>query len=81
MKELDLHRRTVEEAIPLLEIFIYRSYQSGLSDIRIIHGKGTGILRREIGRYLSNHPLVERFYQADYRSGGEGATEVKLCEK
>ena len=78
--ELDLHRLTVEEAIPRLEQFLYASFQAGLRTVRVVHGRGTGVLRREVGRYLSNHPLVKSFGPADRARGGEGATEVELSD-
>ena len=43
--ELDLHARTVEEAIPLVERFLDAAYQRGLHSVRIIHGKGPGTLK------------------------------------
>ena len=78
--ELDLHSLTVEEAIPRLEHFLYTSFQSGLGCVWIIHGKGSGILRREVGRYLDGHPLVKSFRPADRSRGGMGATEVELSD-
>ena len=76
--ELDLHRLTVEEALPQLERFLYESFQAGLRSVRVIHGRGSGVLRREVGRYLSRHPLVRSFRPADRSRGGPGATEVQL---
>jgi len=76
--ELDLHRMTVEEAIPKIDDFLNDIYNSGLHFALIIHGKGTGVLRQEVGRYLSSHPLVKSYHAADRFSGGIGATEVEL---
>ena len=76
--ELDLHRMTVEEAIPRIDDFLNDIYNSGLHFALIIHGKGTGVLRQEVGRYLSSHPLVKSYHAADRFSGGIGATEVEL---
>lgn len=80
-EELDLHRMTVEEAIPLLESFLYASYQAGLHRVWVVHGKGTGVLRREVGRYLADHPLVRSFDPADPHHGGMGATQVELSDR
>ena len=80
-EELDLHRMTVDEAVPCLEEYLYRAYQSGLRRVWIVHGKGSGVLRREVGRYLGRHPLVESYAQADSRHGGAGATEVRLSDR
>ena len=76
--ELDMHRLTVEEAIPRIDNFLNDIYNSGLHFALIIHGKGTGVLRQEVGRYLSSHPLVKSYHAADRFSGGIGATEVEL---
>jgi DNA mismatch repair protein MutS2 len=46
----------------------------------IVHGKGSGVLRREVGRYLSKHPLVKSHGLADRYHGGTGATQVELSE-
>jgi DNA-nicking Smr family endonuclease len=79
--ELDLHRLTVDEAIPLIDEFLHDTYRSGIYHVRIIHGKGSGVLRQEVGRYLSNHPLVKSFGPADRYHGNIGATEVELSSK
>jgi len=76
--ELDLHGLTVDEALPRLEQFLYTAFRAGLHRVWVIHGKGTGVLRREMRRYLSKHPLVRSFSAADGAHGGIGATEVFL---
>jgi DNA mismatch repair protein MutS2 len=75
---LDLHSLTVGEAIPKVDDFLNEMYCSGIHFCYIIHGKGTGVLKQEVSRYLSNHPLVKSYQQADRFSGGYGATEVTL---
>ncbi len=80
-EELDLHRLTVDEAIPRLEQFLYDSFQSGMYRVWVVHGKGTGVLRREVARYLTNHSLVRSFCPADPRHGGSGATQVYLSDR
>lgn len=80
-EELDLHRLTVEEAIPRLDQFLYTSFQSGLHRVWVVHGKGTGVLRREVGRYLDGHPLVESFGPAERCDGGTGVTLVELSDR
>ena len=76
--ELDLHARTVEEAIPIVDEFLHDAYLRGWSRVRIVHGKGTGTLRLEVDRYLSRNSLVARHHPADRFHGGSGATEVEL---
>ncbi len=79
--ELDLHRLTVDEAIPKIDVFLHDTYRAGLHYVRIVHGKGTGTLRQEVNRYLSSHPLVKSFHLADRYGGSAGATEVTLIDK
>jgi len=79
-EELDLHSLTVDEAIPKLDRFLNVAFQAGLYRVRIVHGKGTGVLRQEVRRYLSGHPLVKSYGPADRYHGGAGATQVELSE-
>jgi len=79
--ELDLHRLTVDEALPKIDDFLHDTYCAELHYVRIVHGKGTGVLRQEVGRYLSTHPLVKSYRIADRFSGSTGATEVELIDK
>ncbi|AKG54129.1 recombination inhibitory protein MutS2 [Dehalogenimonas sp. WBC-2] len=76
--ELDLHALTVLEALPKLDEFLHSSFQRGYYRVRIIHGKGTGVLKMEVGRYLTDHPLVRSYRFADTWHGGSGVTEVDL---
>ena len=75
---LDLHALTVIEALPRVDEFLHSSFQAGYFRVRIIHGKGTGVLKIEVARYLATHPLVLRYQSADYYHGGTGATDVDL---
>ena len=51
---------------------------AGTSQLRIVHGHGTGALRRAIGDLLKDHPHVARFTAAPQDQGGSGATVVEL---
>jgi DNA mismatch repair protein MutS2 len=79
--ELDLHALTVVEALPRLDEFLHSSFRAGHYRVRIVHGKGTGVLKVEVGRYLASHPLVLRYQAADVYHGGVGATEVDLTDR
>ena len=76
--ELDLHGKTVEEGLELLDKYIDTAYLYGMNPLRIIHGHGTGRLRKAVHDYLQHHPLVSRFYGASSHAGGDGATTVWL---
>jgi DNA mismatch repair protein MutS2 len=78
--EIDLHRLTVDEAVPKIDEFLYKAYKAGHFRVWVIHGKGTGILRQEMRRYLSKHPLVRAQRPADPQHGGAGATQVELVD-
>ncbi len=79
-EEVDLHRLTVAEALPKLDQFLNTAFQAGLYRVWVVHGKGTGVLRLEVGRYLSSHPLVKSYGLADRYHGGIGVTQVELSE-
>jgi DNA mismatch repair protein MutS2 len=76
--ELDLHAMTVDEAIPLVQDYVDEAYRAGLKEVRIVHGKGTGILRQAVMRELGKHPLVKSFRMGDRFEGSTGATVVNL---
>jgi DNA mismatch repair protein MutS2 len=66
----------VEEAAPLLDKYIDDAFAAGIHEVRIIHGKGTGALRRFVWDALQSHPLVSGMRLGDESEGGEGATIV-----
>jgi DNA mismatch repair protein MutS2 len=76
--EINLIGRTTDEAVDATDKFLDEAYMHSMSRIRIIHGHGTGALRRAIADFLRNHPHVERFGQAPPDQGGAGATIVEL---
>jgi len=77
--ELNLIGQRVEEAIGLLDRFINDASVSGVERVRIVHGYGTGALRKGIRDFLASHPLVEGFRSEDEKEGEQGAvTIVKL---
>jgi DNA mismatch repair protein MutS2 len=78
LSELNVIGNTVDEAIARLEKFLDESTVTDQRELRIIHGHGTGQLRRAISEFLKNHPLVARFALAPQDQGGGGATIVEL---
>jgi DNA-nicking Smr family endonuclease len=74
--ELDLHTFKPGEVKDLVNDYIEAAKEKGLTQIRIIHGKGTGALRETVHALLSRHPDVLEFHLADETAGGWGATIV-----
>lgn len=70
--------KTVDEAIPLVDRFLNDAVMAGISPVDIIHGKGTGALRKGIWDYLRTLNFVTEFHSADVRNGGAGVTEVRF---
>ncbi len=75
---LDLHGFRPAEVGALVPEWIEASHAAGLRALRIVHGKGTGALRRSVEAILSRHPLVASFRTAQEDGGGWGATLVEL---
>jgi DNA mismatch repair protein MutS2 len=78
LSELNVIGSTVDEAVSRLEKFLDESTITDLRQLRIVHGHGTGQLRRAVAEFLKNHPLVERFESAPQNQGGGGATIAYL---
>jgi DNA mismatch repair protein MutS2 len=76
--ELNLIGKTTDEAVELTDKFLDEAFLNGLSELRIVHGHGTGALRRAIAELLKDHPHVARFAAAAQDQGGSGATVVEL---
>jgi len=76
--ELDLRGMTFEEAEPLIQRFIDDAGNAGLESIVIIHGKGTGALRKKVQVYLGQNPRVETFRLGNWNEGSSGVTVVTL---
>jgi DNA mismatch repair protein MutS2 len=76
--ELKLIGKKTDEAVELTDKFLDEAFLNGLTEVRIIHGHGTGALRRAITELLKDHPHVARFAAAEQNKGGAGATVVEL---
>lgn len=74
-EELDLHTFLPKECADVVEEYVRAAQEAGFTTVRIIHGKGTGTLRRVVHGVLERHPAVARFEQAD---ANWGATRVEL---
>jgi len=76
--ELDLHTFRPEDLGELIPAYLEECLAHGLTDVRIIHGKGDGTLRNATRALLERSPLVESFRPGDTLSGSWGATIVTL---
>jgi DNA mismatch repair protein MutS2 len=76
--ELDLRGARVEESLERVEEYLDAAYLAGLPFVRIIHGKGTGALRKAIRDALNGHPLVSKYQRGEESEGGDGVTVVNL---
>lgn len=76
--ELDLRGKNYEDAKAIVEKYLDDAYLSGLKSVRLIHGKGTGVLRKKIREYLRKYKHVKNYQDAAYNEGGDGVTVVEL---
>jgi DNA mismatch repair protein MutS2 len=79
-REIDVRGLTGDEAIPLVDKFIDDATLRGLTRLTIIHGKGTGALRKKVSEFLARDPRVKSSTIAEWHEGGMGATVVELNE-
>ncbi|MEX0800232.1 MAG: endonuclease MutS2 [Dehalococcoidia bacterium] len=77
--ELDVRGMSADEALLEVDQRLDEAFRSGLPELRIIHGKGTGTLRRAVREALTRHDLVRGHASAPPRAGGDGVTVVELA--
>jgi DNA mismatch repair protein MutS2 len=76
--ELLLLGHTTDEARDRVEQYLDDAFLAGLVSVRLVHGKGTGALRKTVRDLLAGHPLVESFRDGQPAEGGTGATVAAL---
>jgi DNA-nicking Smr family endonuclease len=76
--ELDLHTFLPRECADIVAEYVRAAQEAGMTSVRIVHGKGTGTLRRIVHGVLDRHPAVRAYRLADERGGSWGATLVEL---
>ena len=76
--ELDLHTFQPRECADVVAEYLRAAHEAGMTQVRIVHGKGTGTLRRIVHGVLDRHPAVQSYRLADERAGAWGATLVEL---
>ena len=75
---LDLHTFRPQDLPDLLEDYLAACVQENIFSVRIIHGKGKGILKKRVRGILKKHRLVAHFHEAPPQAGGWGATVATL---
>lgn len=76
--ELHLRGKYAEDAMAELEVYIDKAYVAGLPFVRVVHGKGSGILRRAVRDYLRRLSFIEDYGPAPRHEGGDGVTIVRF---
>lgn len=75
---LDLHTFRPQDIADLLENYFDECIKAGIFSVRVIHGKGKGIQKRQVHKVLQKKPAVKSFKDAPPEAGGWGATLVEL---
>jgi DNA mismatch repair protein MutS2 len=78
LSELNVIGMTVDQAIDRVSRFLDDTLVTDLHEVRIVHGHGTGQLRKGVHQFLKAHPQVAKYYTAPENQGGGGATIVEL---
>ena len=78
-EQIEIRGQTLEEALPKVEKLLDDGFRAGVPRLRVVHGKGTGKLRRAVREMLTRHPLVKGFDFAAPQEGGEGVTVVEMA--
>ena len=76
--ELDIRGQASDDALDMLDRYLDQAYSAGLPFVRIIHGKGTGVLRQEVRKALRKYSYVKSFEEGGPKEGGEGVTVAKI---
>ena len=76
--EIDLHTFSPKDVSELLEEYFKECINREILEVRVVHGKGKGILKKRVHSVLKKNPAVAGFYEAPVTSGGWGATIVEL---
>lgn len=76
--ELDIHGMTTDDMIPVVQQYVDRAFRCGMPSVRIVHGHGTGRLRRAVRQLLGTIPVVRHFRNGEDFEGGNGVTVVEF---
>jgi DNA mismatch repair protein MutS2 len=75
---LDIRGKRVEEILPIIQTFIDEGYMLGMKELRIVHGKGNGVLKDTTRNLLRNMQQVSRMDDEHADRGGAGVTVVQM---
>lgn len=75
---LDLHTFQPRDIPDLLQEYFSECIKAGIFNVRVIHGKGKGIQKKQVHQVFDKHPLVRHYHDAPPEAGGWGATLVEL---
>ena len=75
---IDIRGKKPEDAEPEIIKFLDNAYSAGLNRAEILHGKGTGVLKKLVKDILTEHPGVSKFFFAEIEYGGDGVTIVEF---
>ncbi|MDA0364978.1 MAG: Smr/MutS family protein, partial [Chloroflexi bacterium] len=78
-EEIEIRGQRIDEALPRVEEYLDLAARSGRARVRLIHGKGTGTLRKAVRELLERHPLVTAFESGQRTEGGDGVTIAYLA--
>ena len=76
---IDLHAMPPRDTRAVVEEYLYQAHLAGFRQVRIIHGKGTGVQRQVVRSVLARSPFVEHYTDAPADAGGWGATIARLA--
>ncbi|MBD5159259.1 MAG: endonuclease MutS2, partial [Ruminococcus sp.] len=76
--ELDIRGSACDDGVYQLDAFIDKAVMSNISTVTIIHGKGTGLLRKAVHARLKSHPSVKSFRLGVFGEGEDGVTIAEL---
>jgi DNA mismatch repair protein MutS2 len=76
--ELNLVGQRARDAVSSLATFVDRAVRAGRSEVRVVHGVGTGALRRAVQEFLASSPHCVTFRDAEPQAGGCGVTIAEL---
>jgi DNA mismatch repair protein MutS2 len=77
---MDLRGLSSDEAMDKVDKYLDDAFLAGLSTVQVIQGKGTGVLRKRMQKFLKGHLKVESYRLGEWDEGGSEVTVVKLKE-